>query len=307
MASHRYSTALRIGISGWRYEPWRGTFYPRGLPARDELAYASRQVPTIEINGTFYSLQRPEYFAEWRDQTPDGFVFAVKGSRFLTHTRRLKDIEVPFANFLASGLFELREKLGPILWQFPPTMRWDPQRFEAFFRLLPRSTGEAARLARRHDARLRNRDSVKPHADMEMRHAVEIRHESFCDAGFVDMLRHYNVALVTADTAGRWPLLEDSTADFAYVRLHGDKELYASGYTPRAISHWADRIDAWAHGRQPRDARRAGSRQPRGRPRDVYCYFDNDTKVMAPRDARALMQALGLPLQPTALDPPASR
>jgi uncharacterized protein YecE (DUF72 family) len=298
MAEHRKRSALRIGISGWRYAPWRGRFYPDGLPQAKELAYASRQVCTVEINGTFYSLQRPESFIRWRDDTPGGFVFAVKGPRFITHTLRLRDVEEPLANFLASGVLALREKLGPILWQLPPTLRWDAASIEAFLDLLPRDTLAAARLARRHGARMRGRSVTDTDAKRPLRHALEIRHPSFACPEFVATLRQRGIALVTADTAGKWPVLEDATADFAYVRLHGDKALYRSGYSAGAIADWARRIDAWSRGATPRGARLAGSRAKAAGPRDVYCYFDNDVKVMAPRDARALMSALRLPMQP---------
>lgn len=302
MAEHRQRSAVRIGISGWRYAPWRGRFYPDGLPQDKELAYASHQVCTVEINGTFYSLQRPEFFVHWRDETPGGFVFAVKGPRFITHTLRLRDIEEPLANFFASGVLALREKLGPFLWQLPPSLPWDAGRIEPFLRLLPRDTEAAARLARRHGARMKGRSLTRTDARRPLRHAVEIRHPSFACPEFVAALRRHGVALVTADTAGKWPLLEDATADFAYIRLHGDKALYSSGYSAQAIADWARRIDAWSRGATPRGARLAGPRQQPTGPRDVYCYFDNDVKVMAPRDARALMSALRLPMQPV-LDP----
>ena len=299
----RARAALRIGISGWRYGPWRGTFYPRGLPARLELAYAAHQVCTVEINGTFYSLQRPSSFAAWRDQTPGGFIFSVKAPRFITHMRRLLDIDIPAANFYASGVLALREKLGPFLWQFPETMRWDPARFEPFLTALPRSTGAMARLARKCDSRMQGRSVLQADADRPLRHALEVRHPSFACAEFVDMLRHHNVALVTADTAGKWPLLEDQTADFAYARLHGDKVLYRSGYTAPALDEWARRITAWSRGRTLRGAPLATRAHRMDAPRDVYCYFDNDMKVMAPRDARNLMRRLRLPMQP--VEPPA--
>jgi uncharacterized protein YecE (DUF72 family) len=298
MAEHRKRSALRIGISGWRYAPWRGRFYPDGLAQARELAYASRQVCTVEINGTFYSLQRPESFIRWRDDTPGGFVFAVKGPRFITHTLRLRDAKEPLANFLASGVLALCEKLGPILWQLPPTLRWDAASIEPFLDLLPHDTQAAARLARRHGSRMRGRSVTDTDAKRPLRHALEIRHPSFVCPEFVATLRQRGIALVTADTAGKWPVLEDATADFAYIRLHGDKALYRSGYSAGAIADWARRIDAWSRGATPRGARLAGSRATASGPRDVYCYFDNDVKVMAPRDARALMSALRLPMQP---------
>jgi uncharacterized protein YecE (DUF72 family) len=286
---------IRIGISGWRYAPWRGVFYPQGLTQKRELEFASRMVPTIEINGSFYSLQRPEYYASWRDETPPGFVFAVKGPKYITHEKRLKDVEAPLANFLASGVFELRDKLGPILWQFPPMLPFKPDRFEAFFAMLPHDTEAAAGIAQRHDERMAGRVSLEIDRKRALRHAVEIRHPSFVDPAFIALLRRYKIALVVADTAGKWPLLEDLTADFVYVRLHGDKELYASGYSDAALERWAKRFDTWSRGGQVDDARLASQRPPpRRSSRDVYCYFDNDVKVHAPYDAATLTRKLGM-------------
>jgi uncharacterized protein YecE (DUF72 family) len=286
---------ISIGISGWRYAPWRGVFYPADLAHSRELEYASRVLPTIEINGTFYSLQRPENFAAWYRSTPASFQFAVKGSRYITHMKRLRDVERPLANFFASGLFELRGKLGPLLWQFPPSFRYDRDRMDAFFTSLPRSTARALALARRRDARVKGRTRLAIDRSRRIRHAVEIRHESFCDPGFVALLRRHGIALVVADTAGRWPYREDVTADFVYVRLHGDREIYRSGYGDAALERWAARIRAWSRGSEPRDARRISDRlaPPRAR-RDVYCYFDNDIKVKAPFDAQRLIAKLGL-------------
>jgi uncharacterized protein YecE (DUF72 family) len=287
------SGSVIIGISGWRYAPWRGVFYPKGLAQHRELAYAAGRLPSIEINGSFYSLQRPESYAAWRAATPPGFVFAVKGNRFLTHMLKLKDIEGPLANVLASGVFELREKLGPFLWQFPPVMKFDPQRFEHFLSLLPQDTDAARELALQYQPRMEGRVSLDAGPRRALRHAVEIRHESFLDPAFIAMLRRYKVALVVADTAGRWPLCEDLTADFVYIRLHGDKELYASGYGDEAIAAWAARIDAWRKGRQPDDARLVSPvAPPAAAARDVYCYFDNDIKVHAPYDAQRLIAAV---------------
>ena len=284
-----------IGISGWRYEPWRGVFYPDKLPQAQELRFASRMLPSIELNGSFYSLQRPEYYAEWHTETPDAFVFSVKGPKYITHMRRLKEIETPLANFLASGVLELRDKLGPILWQFPPQLPFKADRFEAFFAQLPHDTEAAAALAAQHDSRLEGRASLDPHGKRALRHAVEIRHESFRDAAFIAMLRRHRIALVVADTAGKWPLIEDLTADFVYVRLHGDEELYASGYTDAALDRWAARLAAWRDGEQVADARVVSAAPAAKRAhRDVYCYFDNDVKVHAPFDAATLTRKLGL-------------
>lgn len=285
---------VRIGISGWRYAPWRGVFYPEDLVQRRELEYASSVFSSIEINGTFYSLQRPENFRRWSAQTPAGFVFAVKGNRYITHRLRLANAEQALANFLASGLLALGEKLGPILWQLPPTLRYDEQTVGRFLASLPHDTGQAAALARRREAsRMAGRSTWAVDRARPIRHAMEVRHESFRDPGFIGLLREHGVALVVADTAGKWPLLEDVTADFMYLRLHGDKELYASGYDDPALDDWGRRIRAWARGTQPHGARRViASAVPR-RPRDVYCYFDNDIKVCAPFDARALERRVG--------------
>jgi uncharacterized protein YecE (DUF72 family) len=287
--------AIYIGISGWRYVPWRGVFYPKGLAQDRELEHASRQLPTIEINGSFYSLQRPESYAAWYAATPPGFVFSVKGNRFLTHILRLREPEAPLANVLASGVFELHEKLGPFLWQFPPNFQFDPERMERFLAILPHDTEQALARARLYEPRMEGRTSLDAGPKRPMRHAVEVRHESFRDPAFIALLRKYKVALVVADTAGKWPYMEDVTADFMYLRLHGDKELYASGYSDAALERWADRIRAWTGGGQPDDAQLASPKAPpRRAKRDLFCYFDNDIKVHAPFDARKLMEKLGL-------------
>jgi uncharacterized protein YecE (DUF72 family) len=279
----------RIGISGWRYAPWRGKFYPKGLRQKDELTFAAGQFSTIEINGTFYSLQRPESFHAWRDATPEEFVFSVKGPRFITHMKKLKDVEIPLANFFASGLLALNTKLGPVLWQLPPNFHFRPEKLGHFFDLLPRTTGDALQLARRHDARLAGRNWLTIDADRPLRHALEIRHDSFRDTAFISLLRHHRVALVVADTV-EWPLLMDVTADFVYVRLHGSEQLYASGYGPKALAAWADRIRAWQSGAEAEGTHIGPN--ARKQKRDVFLYFDNDAKVRAPADAKALNRLL---------------
>jgi len=282
--------AVRIGISGWRYAGWRGVFYPPKLAQRRELEFAATKFSTVEINGTFYSLQKPNYFRAWSAETPDDFVFAVKGSRYLTHMLKLRNAEQPLANFFASGLLELGQKLGPILWQFPPQLRFEASRFEEFFKLLPRTHGAAARLAQMHDERLRDRSCVEVKKGVpkrtRIRHAIEIRDESFACEEFVALLREHDVALVVADTV-EWPLLFDVTADFVYVRLHGSEELYASGYEDVALDEWAERVVAWATGGTAL-GRRACECEAEACPRDVYVYFDNDAKVRAPFDAMGL-------------------
>ena len=280
---------VRIGISGWRYKGWRGVFYPKGLPQRRELEYAARIFGSIEINGTFYSLQRPENFARWADATPEDFVFAVKGSRYITHMLRLTNIRKPLANFFASGVLRLGRKLGPILWQFPPQFRFDPKKIEAFFNLLPRDTASAQALARRHDKRVSGRSWLRIEENQKLRYAMEIRHPSFVDPEFIKLLRRYDVALVCADTVS-WPRLMDVTSDFVYCRLHGSEELYASGYDGKSLNQWAARVAAWARGGEPADAERASNEPPPKRAaRDVYVYFDNDAKVRAPVDAQGLI------------------
>jgi uncharacterized protein YecE (DUF72 family) len=290
---------MRIGISGWRYPPWRGTFYPRDLPQAQELHYASRQVRTIEINGSFYSLQRPEYYAAWRDDTPEDFVFAVKGGRYLTHLRRLKDVEEPLANFFASGVLQLGAKLGPFLWQLPPMFRYQPERLADFFRLLPRHPRDASVLARRATLP-RNRSSAEALDDRPLRHALEVRHKSFETPEFIALLREHDIGLVVADTAGKWPFLEDVTSDFVYVRLHGDEELYVSGYTDEALATWARKVGAWARGTEARGVKRLAGPPPTARARDVFVYFDNDVKVRAPYDAMTLAHKLKLGPKPAA-------
>ena len=275
---------IRVGISGWTYPPWRGVFYPRGLAHRRELAYVAGLMCTVEINGSFYALQRPESYQAWHDQTPDDFVFAVKGGRFITHMKKLRGVETPLANFFASGVLALGSKLGPILWQLPPNLGFDRERMADFLALLPRTTGEAARLAARHDARLEGRALLTCDVDRPLRHAVEVRHASFDTAEFTDLLRDLDVAVVTADTAGKWPqIMQPTTPDLAYVRLHGAEELYTSGYDDEALGRWATVLAGW------RDAGR-----------DVYVYFDNDVKVRAPFDAQRLAQLLGAGPPPSA-------
>jgi uncharacterized protein YecE (DUF72 family) len=272
---------VRIGISGWRYEPWRGVFYPRGLAQRRELEFCAQHFPTVEINGSFYSLQRPEYYEAWYRETPPGFVFSVKGSRYITHMLRLKNVEKPLANFYASGILNLRDKLGPFLWQFPEMFYYNPVRLEAFFELLPRNTEQALSLARRRDARMNGRSRLAIDARRPLRHAIEIRHPSFMNDEFVSLLKKHDIGLVVADTAGKWPKMLHVTSDFVYVRLHGDVKIYTSGYSGRALAAWARRIRAWDE-----DGR------------DVYVYFDNDVKVRAPFDALNLMHKLDLEWQP---------
>ncbi len=230
------SGIIRVGIAGWTYEPWRGVFYPKGLKREQELEYAASQFRAIEINGTFYGMQKPASFAHWADQVPADFVFSVKAPRYITHILRLRDPLVPLANFIASGLLRLDLHLGPILWQFPPNFRFDHGRIEPFLRLLPQDTEAAAKLGTKHDGKLHAPAWLEVNSKRPLRHAFEIRHESFRCEAFIELLRAHNVALVCADSV-QWPRLMDVTADFVYCRLHGSEELYASGYDNACAGH----------------------------------------------------------------------
>lgn len=263
---------IRIGTSGWRYASWRGDFYPRGLAQRRELEYIGSRFSTVELNGSFYSLQRPSSYQRWRDAVPSGFVFAVKGSRYVTHMLRMRGVQTALANFFASGVLALGNALGPVLWQLPERQEFEPDIVDDFLGMLPRSTAAALDLARRHDERLEGRAWLEIDEDRPIRYALEPRAESFRAAG--DLLRHHGVAMVTADTAGRSPRFDETTADFAYLRLHGAQELYHSGYTAGELDEWARLIDELS-----------GSAQS---PRDVHVYFDNDARGHAPHDALAL-------------------
>ncbi|HTW17859.1 MAG TPA: DUF72 domain-containing protein [Nocardioides sp.] len=270
---------IRVGISGWSYARWRGDYYPRGLKKREELAYAAGRLGSIEINGSFYSLQRPTSYARWAAETPDGFVFAVKGGRYVTHMKRLRDVEAPLANFFASGVLALGAKLGPILWQLPERLEYDAGLLAAFFEQLPRTTQEVADLARRHDDKLADdRTVTSTDLDLPVRHALEFRSPTYCTDEAFALLREHDVACVVADTAGRFPMAEAVTSDLIYVRLHGDTELYASGYDDAALRRWAERCRSWAEG---------------GDVDEVVVYFDNDARGHAPHDAERLQELLG--------------
>jgi uncharacterized protein YecE (DUF72 family) len=270
-----------IGTSGWHYGGWRKQFYPAGLVQRRELEYLSRRMNSVEINGTFYSLQRPTSFGRWYEETPPDFCFAVKGSRFITHLKRLRDVEGPPANFFASGLLRLDHKLGPILWQFPASVRFEPELFEAFLELLPKTTAQATILAARSDERMEGRRWVQSGEVRRLRYAFEMRHESFASPAFLELLRRYNAAMVVADMAGKWPQFVDVTADFLYLRLHGATRLYSSNYSDAELDAWASRIQEWR------------TAPPTAAPRDVYVYFDNDAQAYAPFNALALAQRMG--------------
>ena len=264
---------VRVGTSGWTYDHWQGTFFPDGLARRRRLEYLAGRLDTVEINGTFYSLQRASSFRTWAAATPEDFRLAVKGSRYLTHMKKLRDVEEPLGRFLASGLLALGPKLGAVLWQLPPNLGWDPERIEGFLRLLPRSTGEAAALAAAHTDRVPDPCTVTDE-DRPIRHAVEPRHPSFAVPEVATLLRAQDVALVISDGAGV-PRFDDVTADLVYVRLHGHDELYRSAYDAAALDGWAAKAAAWA-----------------AEGREVLVYFDNDAEGHAPHDALALRDAV---------------
>jgi uncharacterized protein YecE (DUF72 family) len=272
----------RAGISGWRYPPWRGSFYPRGLTQKRELAYVAERLDSVEINGSFYSLQTPSSYQRWAAEVPDDFVFAVKGGRYITHMLRLRETKTALPNFFASGMLALGPKLGPFLWQLPPNFQYDAKVLADFFSTLPRTTTAAVEVARQHDERMEGRSWLNTDAERPLRHAIEIRHPSFDTPVFAGLLREHDIALVVADSAGKFPQMFDVTSDFVYVRLHGAEELYVSGYPEELLQQWAARIDGW----------RTGEGNPDAVPRDVYVYCDNDVKVRAPYDAMRLRELL---------------
>jgi uncharacterized protein YecE (DUF72 family) len=267
---------VRVGVSGWRYASWRGDFYPQGLVQRRELEYVASRMSSVEMNGSFYSLQRPSTFRGIVDQTPADFPVAVKGGRYITHMLRLAGVEAALANFFASGVLALAEQLGPVLWQLPPNLAYDEQRLAAFLDLLPQTTRAAGQLAERHDDKLSDdRVLTECTVDQSIRHALEARHASFGERAALALLEERDVALVASDSPGAWPYLEERTAGFRYVRLHGHSELYASGYSSSSLDRWAEKILDW-----------------RAEGLDVYVYFDNDARGRAPHDAVALLERL---------------
>ena len=289
---NKASGQIRIGISGWLYQPWRGDFYPKGLSQKRELEYASRKLNSIEMNGTFYSLKTPKNFQTWYDTTPDDFIFSIKGSRFITHMRRLKNIEAPLGTFLSQGLLRLGKKLGPILWQLPPNFKYERDRLEDFLALLPATHEHASTFAEKYNEYTKGKPWLKVETNHKLRHAIEIRNHSFVNDEFIKLLRRYKIALVAADTT-EWPLLMDVTSDFTYCRLHGSEKLYSSGYSDEALAIWKQRILTWAEGGEVRDSRKASdSTAPKRKSRDVFLYFDNDQKVRAPYDAQSLQSKI---------------
>ena len=260
--------AIHVGIGGWVFPPWRGVFYPPGLAQSRELAHASRQVTSIEINGTFYGAQKPTSFRKWYAETPEDFVFSVKGPRYATHRRELGEAGSSVERFFASGVIELREKLGPILWQFPPTTKLDEQSFAAFLELLPGAFDGRA-----------------------IRHVVEVRHPSFAAPAFIDLLRRKRVALAFVDDEDR-PAMQDVTADFVYARLRRSEADEPTGYPRAALDAWAKRFRAWAEGREPADAARHHRDGAKATARDCFVYFINGAKIRAPAAAVAFLERL---------------
>jgi uncharacterized protein YecE (DUF72 family) len=274
---------VRIGVSGWVYPPWRGTFYPKTLPQSEQLAYVGRTFITNEINTTFYRTHKPETFRRWAATVPAGFQFAVKGPRYITHILRLKEPTTALANFFATGVLKLGPKLGPILWQLPPSFKFDARRIDDFLALLPHDTLAAVKLAKKHDDKIKH-TWLRTDKKRRIRHALEIRHDSFITPEFTAILRKRRVALVCADTV-KWPYLVDLTADFVYGRLHGSDKLYFSNYSPQALARWAQRVAAWARGEDPAGPHADPRHKSVRSKRDVYLYFDNTEKVYAPENA----------------------
>jgi uncharacterized protein YecE (DUF72 family) len=259
---------IRAGIGGWNFEPWRGTFFPKGHAKAKELAFASRAVTTIEVNGTFYSTFKPPTFKKWHDDTPDDFVFSLKANRFATNRKVLGEAKPSIDRFLESGLSELKGKLGPILWQFAHTKKFDPADFEAFLALLPKTLD-----------------------GLTLRHAVEPRHDSFKTEAFVALARKYGAAIVFADSK-KFPMIADATADFVYCRLQETEDDVPTGYTAAAIKRWAEAARAWEKGSTPEDLPLLG-KAPAKKKRDVFVYFIAGAKVRNPAAAQAFLKAIG--------------
>jgi uncharacterized protein YecE (DUF72 family) len=266
---HPERGTIRVGVGGWTYEPWRGNFYPRGLAQQRELEYASRKLTAIEINGTYYGTQKPESFARWRAETPDGFVFSLKASRFATNRRVLGEAGPAIEHFVHSGITRLGPKLGPILWQFMPTKRFEPEDFAAFLALLPREEEGAP-----------------------LRHVMEVRHPTFMTPEYLALARRFKVATVFSDT-DEFPSFADVTGDFFYGRLQRSQADVATGYATPALDAIADCARLWASGGEPQVAPRIEAAQPPGPPRDVFLFFISGAKERAPAAAQALIERLG--------------
>lgn len=263
------SGTIRAGIGGWTFEAWEGTFYPDDLPRKRQLEYASRELPTIEINGTYYRGQKPETFAQWAASVPDGFVFSVKGNRFVTNRKVLSEAGESMERFFATGVTELGDRLGPIVWQFAPTKQFDPDDFAGFLELLPRS-----------------RDGIT------LRHVVEVRHDSFIDPEFVTLARKHSVAICYAHHHV-YPEIADVTADFVYARLQRGQDDIPTAYRPADLKKWVERAKTWAKGGMPADLPLAEeTTELKAVPREVFVYFIHEGKIRAPQAAQAFMQLL---------------
>jgi uncharacterized protein YecE (DUF72 family) len=263
------SGQIRVGIGGWTFEPWRGVFYPKGLPQAKELAYASERLTSIEVNGTFYRSQTPATFRKWASEVPPGFVFALKGPRFATNRRVLKEAGDSIKRFLDSGVAELGEHLGPLLWQFAPTKKFDAADFGGFLELLPKEFERRA-----------------------LRHVIEVRHDSFRTPEFIALLRKFAMPVVFTDHA-KYPNIADLTGGFVYARLQRGNDTIATAYPPKDIKAWAGRLQAWAQGEAPDDLPRLdAAQQPKSAPRDVFAYVIHEGKVRAPAGAMALIERL---------------
>jgi uncharacterized protein YecE (DUF72 family) len=267
MASGR----IYVGIGGWTFEPWRGVFYPKGLPHAKELDYAGKHLTSIEVNGTFYSTMKPATFRKWASEVPDGFVFALKGPRYAVNRRELAGAGDSIERFIESGVTELGEKLGPMLWQFAPTKKFNPADFGKFLELLP-----------------------KKHAGCALRHVVEVRHDSFAAPGFIALLREHGIPVVFSEHA-TYPAIADIAGDFVYGRLQKGQEKLKTGYAPKALDAWAERAKKWASGGEPPDLPRVDKSKPAKQPRDVFLYFIHEAKVRAPAAAMALIERVGKP------------
>lgn len=259
---------IHIGIGGWTFAPWRGVFYPEKLPQRQELEFAASKLGSIEINGTYYGSQKPESFRKWAGEVPDGFVFSVKGPRFATNRRVLAEAGDSIQRFYDSGVLELGDRLGPVLWQFAPTKKFEEADFGKFLELLPR--------------RLEGRS---------LRHVVEVRHGSFLTPGFVALLRAFATPVVYSDHA-TYPAIADLTGDFVYARLQKGKDTVKTGYPPKALDAWAKRLATWAKGGEPADLPRVTPAHPKKQPREVFAYVIHEGKVRAPAGAMALIDRL---------------
>ena len=261
------SGRIYAGIGGWNFAPWRGVFYPKGLAQARELAYASGKLTSIEINSTFYGSQKPATFRKWASETPDGFVFSIKGPRFATNRRVLAEAGDSIKRFLDSGIGELGDRLGPLLWQFAPTKKFDEKDFGKFLELLPAKLGKT-----------------------RLRHTVEVRHDFFRAPAFVSLLRQFNIPVVFAEHE-RYPAIADISGDFVYVRLQRGDETLKAGYPPKALDAWAKRAQMWASGGDPKDLPHIVSKQmPGPEPRDVFVYFIHEAKIRAPAAAMALIE-----------------